>query len=220
MRTSGRALVVATAPAPGRVKTRLAATVGAERAASLAAASLLDTLAACAAAFDECHLALEGDLRDATRGDELVAATSAWHVFAQSPGELGARLAHAHRTAAAAGDGPVVQVGMDTPQITAGLLRAVARRAVAGAAVLGPAVDGGWWVLGLAAADAAPALAGVAMSRPDTGRATRAALAATGLRVRSAAVLRDVDTAADAAYVAATAPGTRFAAEWRQVVAA
>jgi len=165
-------------------------------------------------------LALDGDLGDATRGDELVAATSTWQVFAQSRGELGTRLAHAHRTAAAAGEGPGVQVGMDTPQVTPGLLRAVAGRAVAGTAVLGPAVDGGWWVLGLAVADAAPALTRVPMSRPDTGRATRAALAATGLRVRSAAVLRDVDTAADAGYVAATAPGTRFAAAWRQVVAA
>jgi len=220
MRTPGRALVVAKAPAPGRVKTRLAATVGAERAASLAAAALLDTLADCAAAFDECHLALDGDLGDATRGDELVAATSTWQVFAQSRGEHGTRLAHAHRTAAAAGEGPVVQVGMDTPQVTPGLLRAVAGRAVAGTAVLGPAVDGVWWVLGLAVADAAPALTRVPMSRPDTGRATRAALVATGLRVRSAATLRDVDTAADAAYVAATAPGTRFAAAWRQVVAA
>lgn len=220
MSRPGRALVLAKAPTPGRVKTRLAATVGTDPAATLAAAALLDTVAACASAFDECHLALDGDFRDAVLGAELRAATSAWHVFPQPAGDLGVRLAHAHQTAAAVGGGPVVQVGMDTPQVTPALLRSVAARAVAGTAVLGLAADGGWWVLGLAAADGALVLPRVRMSRPDTGAETRAALTGTGLRVRSVVTLRDVDTAADAAFVADTAPGTRFAAAWREVVAA
>ena len=220
MSSPGRALVLAKAPVPGRVKTRLAATVGDEVAASLAAAALLDTLAVCAAAFAECHLALDGDLGEAVRADSLRAATSGWHLFAQSTGDLGARLAHAHQTVARTGDGAVVQVGMDTPPLTTHLLRAVADRTVAGTAVLGPAADGGWWVLGLADASGARALVDVPMSRPDTGDATRAALVGAGLRVQPAATLRDVDTAEDAAAVAVAAPHTRFAAAWRQVVAA
>lgn len=220
MRQPGRALVLAKAPVPGRVKTRLGATVGDDVAASLATAALLDTLAACAAAFEECHLALDGDLAGTARGDELLAATSGWHVFAQSEGDLGTRLAHAHAVVAATGDGPVVQVGMDTPHVTPALLRAAARRVDVGTAVLGPATDGGWWVLGLVGARGAAALADVPMSTPDTGGATRSALVAAGLRVRSAATLRDVDTAADAAAVAAAAPDTRFAAAWREAVAA
>jgi glycosyltransferase A (GT-A) superfamily protein (DUF2064 family) len=202
------------------VKTRLAAAVGPELAASLAAAALLDTVAACAAAFEECHLALDGDLDDAVDGEALLAATAGWRVFAQSAGELGARLAHAHEVVASAGTDPVVQVGMDTPHVTPALLRAVAQRADAGTAVLGPAVDGGWWVLGLTCARGASALVDVPMSRPDTGHATRSALIGAGLKVRSVASLRDVDTAEDAASVAAAAPGTRFAAAWREVVAA
>ena len=55
-----RALVMAKAPVPGRVKTRLGARVGMEVAAELAAAALLDTIAACRSAFAECHLALDG----------------------------------------------------------------------------------------------------------------------------------------------------------------
>jgi glycosyltransferase A (GT-A) superfamily protein (DUF2064 family) len=214
---TGRGLVLAKAPVPGRVKTRLAATVGDDVAASLAAAALLDTVAACSAAFEECHLALDGDLGAAVGGEALLAATSAWHVFAQSAGDLGARLAHAH--ASVGGDGPVVQVAMDTPQATATMLRAVAERTVAGTAVVGPTVDGGWWVLGLADMDSAGSLVDVEMSRPDTGEATRAALVGTGLRVLSTATLRDVDTAADAAAVASVAPGTRFASVWRREVA-
>ena len=220
MRGTGRALVVAKAPVPGRVKTRLAAAVGTDLAARLAAAALLDTLEACAAAFEECHLALDGDLGEAIRGGALRSATSGWHVFAQSSGDMGARLAHAHETVAAGGHGPVVQVGMDTPQVSAALLASVADRAVAGTAVLGPAVDGGWWVLGLADVRGAGSLVEVEMSTPDTGAATRAALIGAGLRVRSVATLRDVDTVEDAASVAAAVPATRFAAAWRQVVAA
>lgn len=213
---TGRALVLAKAPVPGRVKTRLGASVGAELAADLAAAALLDTLAACAAAFDECHLALEGDLGEARAARDLRAATAGWQVFPQVDGDLGARLAHAHQHVASTAAGPVVQVGMDTPQLTADDLRAVARETVSGTAVLGPALDGGWWVLALPDASAAHVLTGVPMSTPDTHARTADALAGAGLRIRPARTLRDVDTRADAVAVAGMAPRTRFAAAWRR----
>lgn len=214
-----RALVLAKAPVPGLVKTRLGVDVGPVAAATLAAAALLDTLAACAAAFEECHLALDGTFAEAVDGPALVAATAGWQVFAQAGAGLGARLAHAHCHVAAQGSGPVVQVGMDTPQATPEALLAVAAAARPGRAVLGPALDGGWWVLGLDGLDAAaggPALAAVPMSTPSTYEQTREALARAGLEVRAAAALRDVDTVTDAVAVAAAAPGTRFAAAWRR----
>jgi len=208
--------VLAKAPVPGLVKTRLAAEVGVAVAARLAAAALLDTVATCAAAFDECHLALDGDLADAVEGRALLDATAGWHVFAQCDGSLGSRLAHAHEHVAAFGTGPVVQLGMDTPQVTPAGLRAVAAEARAGSAVLGPALDGGWWVLGLADGRGARALVGVPMSTARTHALTRDALAGAGLRVHGTETLRDVDTLADAVAVAAAAPGTRFAAAWRR----
>ena len=55
-------LVVAKAPEPGRVKTRLGADIGMERAAELAAAALLDTLAAGVATGWRGHVSLAGDL--------------------------------------------------------------------------------------------------------------------------------------------------------------
>jgi glycosyltransferase A (GT-A) superfamily protein (DUF2064 family) len=214
--SAGRALVLAKAPVPGRVKTRLGAVVGAELAATLAASALLDTVLACSAAFDECHLALDGELAGAVEGAALAEATADWNVFGQCDGGLGARLADAHRRASGSGGGPVVQIGMDTPQVTAGQLRAVARDAVPGAAVLGPARDGGWWVLALTAAAGAESLAGVPMSTPATHDLTRAALRGAGLRVHPTVPLRDIDTVADAAAVAAAAPHTRFAEVWRR----
>ena len=132
-----RALVVAKAPVPGRVKTRLGAHVGMEAAARLAAAALLDTLATCRAAFTECHLALEGDFADALEANALRRALEGWIVHQQRGHGLGERLARAHVDAA--GTGPTVQVGMDTPQLTTDDLHAVAEAASTGDAVLGPA---------------------------------------------------------------------------------
>jgi glycosyltransferase A (GT-A) superfamily protein (DUF2064 family) len=212
-----RFLVVAKAPHPGQVKTRLGATVGHRVAAEVAAAALLDTLAACrdAAGVGRCHLALAGDLSGAVREPELRAALAGWSVRQQRGTGLAARLAHAHHDV---GAGPVVQVGMDTPQADGPLLRGVAHLLDTHDAVLGPAVDGGWWVLGLRDPAGARVLADVDMSRPTTGRDTRAALESAGLTVAEAAVLLDVDTASDADVVAAEAPQSAFAAAWRGVL--
>lgn len=214
--THVRFLVVAKAPHAGRVKTRLGEEVGHGLAARLAAAALLDTLAACRAAAgpERCHLALAGDLDGAAQEMELRDALAGWTVLPQRGEGLGARLVHAHQDL---GPGPVVQVGMDTPQVDVSLLTAVADRLDSSGAVLGPAVDGGWWVLGLRDPRDAVVLRDVRMSRPTTGRDTRAALQSTGLDVAEAAELRDVDTAADADAVAATVPCSAFARTWSAV---
>jgi len=214
--TNPRALVIAKAPVAGRVKTRLGADVGMVYAAELAAAALLDSLDACAGAFgpESCWLSLAGDLADAVRADELAAAVRRWTVVPQRGRGFGERLVNAHLDAGAE-EGAVVQIGMDTPQVTAAGLTAVADGLGEHDAVLGDAPDGGWWVLGLRRPAAAAALRGVPMSTPTTGADTRAALEGAGLAVGRTTELTDVDTAADAHLVAALAPGGRFAAAWR-----
>lgn len=208
-------LVVAKAPVPGFAKTRLAAHVGDVVAAELAAAALLDTLDALREAFPTVHVSLTGELHGAVRGDEIAAALSRCEVSRQQGEDFAARLAHAHESAGGH-DRLVVQVGMDTPQVTAGILREVV--ALAGddrrAAVLGPATDGGWWVLALRDTSLASALRSVPMSRSDTAVLTERALAEAGASVRRCAELRDVDEVADAEAVAATARRTRFGAVW------
>lgn len=213
----GRLLVVAKAPVPGRVKTRLAATVGDRDAATLAAAALLDTLTACSAAVGphRCHLALAGDLADGVAEDEIRSALHGWSVAEQRGDGLGERLAHAH---AALAPRPVLQIGMDTPQVTPELLGAAMAGLTTYDAVLGPAADGGWWALALRDPRHAAALVDVPMSHPSTGEATHAALARRGLRVGAAPRLRDVDHHADAVAVAESAPTTRFARAWAAVV--
>ena len=65
---------------------------------------------------------------------------------------------------------PVVLIGMDTPQVTPGLLAAAAEPLVSKTAdaTFGMAEDGGFWLLGLREVDPALIL-GVPMSQPDTG---------------------------------------------------
>ncbi|CAN5518024.1 DUF2064 domain-containing protein [soil metagenome] len=211
--TGTRMLVMAKAPVPGLAKTRLAATVGDTAAAAAAAAALLDTLNACSEAVgaESCVLALAGDPADAVAPEEIRAALTGWTVVPQRGDGFDELLAHAHHDA---GDGPVLQVGMDTPQLTGTLLREVAAALASHDCVLGPADDGGWWVLGRHTADVATALLGVAMSTPTTHDDTRAALLARGVSVATAESLRDVDTSEDADHVAGLAPDTRFAHAW------
>lgn len=214
---NAQVLVVAKAPVPGRAKTRLAATVGPALAAELAAAALLDTVRTCTHAFgaDRCRLALAGDLTSATYGDRLAAALDGWWVLPQRGEGFARRLANAHLDVA--DDGPVVQIGMDTPQVTAAGLAALVRDLEDCDAVLADAPDGGWWALGLAEPRHGAHLAAVPMSTPTTGADTRRALVGAGLRVGSGAVLRDVDTADDADVVAGQcADDSVFARVWER----
>ncbi len=194
-------LVIAKEPVPGRVKTRLTPPYSPQEAAALAEASLADTLRA---ALDvPAHrrvLVLDG-----SPGPWL---PPGFEVLPQVAGGLDERLAAAF----GACRGPAVLIGMDTPQVTAELLRPAVEPFAwrTCSAWFGPAADGGFWALGLAEPDPA-LLRGVPMSVPETGRVQRERLLAAGLTVRDLPVLRDVDTAADAEAVAELVPGSRFA---------
>lgn len=214
-------LVVAKAPVAGQAKTRLGATVGQQVAAELAAVALLDTLDACEGAFDEGRrvVALSGDLTCAFRAAELTARLRSWTVVPQRGEDFAERLTLAHRDAAAVLAAPVVQLGTDTPQVSSAQLRDIGARLDSRRcdAVLGPAVDGGWWVLGLADPRWAGGLGDVPMSTSRTDADTRRMLQASGARVTRVSMLRDVDTALDAAAVCLAAPHTRFSRAWREI---
>ncbi|MET7545498.1 DUF2064 domain-containing protein [Streptomyces sp. NPDC005479] len=194
-------LVIAKEPLPGLVKTRLSPPFTPAEAAQLAEAALSDTL--------RTVLSLPARRRvlvlDGRPGPWLPPGIE---VVAQCTGRLDERLAAAFGGCV----GPALLIGMDTPQITtADLTPALSPDAWDGCdAWFGPAADGGFWALGLAAPD--PDLVrGVPMSTPETGAVQRRRLVDAGLTVRDLLPLRDVDTAADAAYVAAAAPHGQFA---------
>jgi uncharacterized protein len=210
---AAQAVVIAKEPVPGRAKTRLSPPFTSAEAALLAEAALADTLAAVAAAPVSRHvLALDG-----APGDWLPAG---FDVIPQRGGGLDERLAAAFADTHATLPLPIVLVGMDTPQVTPRLLADAAGSLVSGEAdaVFGPATDGGFWLLGLRRPDRS-LLAGVPMSRPDTGRQQIDRLTSAGLRVAMAPELTDVDTFREAELVAGAVPGSRFAAAFGQAMA-
>ena len=209
-----KVLLVAKAPDAGQVKTRLGARIGDDAAAGLAAAALLDTIEACRAAGAEGHLSLAGDLDAAVEGEAISAALDGWTISPQRGDTFAERLVHAHHDA---GTGTVVQIGMDTPHVTAAALAAVADGLIDHDAVLAPAVDGGWWALARRDPDVVRHVARVRMSTHTTFADTRRALERAGCRVGDADAMTDVDTVADADLVAVLAPGTRFAQAWLAV---
>jgi uncharacterized protein len=202
-------IVVAKEPVPGQVKTRLCPPCTPRDAAAVAAASLADTLeVAVRSAADRVVLALDG-------------RPGPWcppgiDIVDQGTGSFDRRLTNAW----AAVEGPALQIGMDTPQLTTDDIDdALARLDEDGVdAVLGPALDGGWWSIGLLRPHP-DAFAGVPMSRPDTGARQHARLGALGLRTRWLGARRDVDTWDDAVAVASVAPHTRFAAAVHRLTA-
>jgi rSAM/selenodomain-associated transferase 1 len=192
-------MVMAKAPVPGRVKTRLVPPYTYEQAARIAEAALADTLdAALASGADEVVVALDG-----RPGDWLPAGC---RVFPQRGTQFDQRLASAWLDAG----GPGVQIGMDAPQVRAADLDAALATLADHDAALGVAHDGGWWAIGLRTPDHRVFL-GVPMSRPDTGARQLERLCRLGLTVADLPTLRDVDVAADVAAVAAVVPGSRFA---------
>jgi rSAM/selenodomain-associated transferase 1 len=195
-------IVLAKAPVPGRVKTRLCPPCDPEQAAALAEAALVDTLRSVAATRCERRVLV----LDGAPGPWLPAG---FEVLPQHGNGLDERLAHAFTDIGTGG----VLIGMDTPQVTPARLTAALRALDAPGvdAILGPAVDGGWWALGLRTADPAVFL-GVPMSTRHTGDAQQARLHELRLRTAALSTLRDVDDFDDALAVARTAPGSRFAA--------
>ncbi|WP_028933852.1 TIGR04282 family arsenosugar biosynthesis glycosyltransferase [Pseudonocardia spinosispora] len=217
-------LVLAKSPVAGRAKTRLCPPASPVGAARIAAASLLDTVDAVSAVPGATPMvAWSGELADAQRHDEVVASLAGVVRFEQRGGTLGERIAAAHAEVADRAPGSaVLQIGMDTPQAGSGVLTE-ALRVLGGRfdAVLGPALDGGWWALGLRDPRAAALVASVPTSRDDTGDRTLHALRAAGLTVALLPELRDVDTAEDALAVAGSgSAGRRFAAEVASVLGA
>jgi len=205
-RSSGVALVViAKAPFPGRVKTRLCPPCSLPESALLAEAALRDTLAAVAASgARDRQLALDGE--PGRWG------SSGLRVLPQRGAGLAERLGHALERAG----GPALLIGMDTPQVTAGLLdQAMEALCAPGVdAVLGAARDGGYWAIGMRD-PCKEAFAGVPMSTAVTFAAQRRRLEDLGLRYAQLPALRDVDTIADARAVARANPHTRFAGALR-----
>jgi glycosyltransferase A (GT-A) superfamily protein (DUF2064 family) len=201
-------VVVAKACLPGRVKTRLTPPFNPEEAAQLAAAALDDTLAMVTALPVSRRILFFA-------GAEAPNSAAAFDVVSQPPGSLDERLAWLFDAMRE----PTLLIGMDTPQLTAAHVAPAIGEDEGPDCWFGPADDGGFWALAMRK-PRGDVLRGVPMSRVDTGARQLERLRAAGLEVGMLAKLVDVDTAADAAAVADTAPGTRFSHRYRSLAPA
>ncbi len=185
-------MVFGRVPEAGRVKTRLAASLGAAVAAEVYRALLEHVLAEALASGYPVTLALA----------EPAGPAAAWApppgvgVELQAGGDLGERMAAAFAGRFAAGAGVVVLVGSDAPGLDAALMRRAAAACARVPVVLAPALDGGYALVAQRAPGAA-IFTGVPWSAPDTLAATRARLAALGAAHEELAAVRDIDTGAD-----------------------
>ena len=191
---AGTVIVIAKTPVAGRVKTRLTPPLTPAQASAVAWACLTDTLAAVGrVGAQRCVLLLDGE-------------PGAWipdgfDVIAQRGDSLADRLAAGF----AAVDDDAIVIAMDTPQVDSESL-ATALRALRHShdAVFGPAVDGGFWLLGMRRAiDAAAVFDGIPMSTAATGAAQLERLRSLGLSTLVLERLRDIDTFDDVLAVAA-----------------
>src|SRR5690606_17991513 len=141
---SAHLLVLAKAPRPGRVKTRLCPPCTPEQAAAVALAALHDTLDAVdevpASLVARRTLVLDGD--PGTTVDSTWWPRRGWRLHWQRGVSLGERIGHAFADTVLAGR-PSVLIGMDTPQATGALLSQCVAGLARADAVLGPAADGG-----------------------------------------------------------------------------
>ena len=146
--------VMAKAPRPGLVKTRLAEALGVDAAAALYRAFLHDT-AELANAVRSLRPAMAAALcfSPADAGDEFGFDEGAFDLaIAQRDGDLGARLTGIYEDLFAARHELVVTIGADSPTLPPSLVAGAFDRLEDGAdVVLGPTSDGGYYLVGLRA---------------------------------------------------------------------
>lgn len=197
-------VVIAKECLPGRVKTRMSPPLTPAQASGIAQLSLSRTL-------ETVRHWPVSDRILVMEGTPLARDAAGFRLLPQAGGSLDERLAAICDNVS----GPLLIIGMDTPQVSASHLAPLFTDwASAGSthdAWLGPASDGGFWALALRNPKGS-LIRGVRMSRDTTGAEQLARLAGEGLSTGLLPVLRDMDYFADAVEIAAVIPRTDFAA--------
>ena len=104
-------------PIPGVSKTRLAAVLGAERAALLAGAFLADSASLARQLATREHAALTGFYTPGDAGAAMAVLLPGWALQPQSGGDLGARMGDAVARIFAAGADRALLLGTDAPTL-------------------------------------------------------------------------------------------------------
>lgn len=183
-----RIVVFAKDPQPGKVKTRLASTLGTSRVVAIYQAMVRDLLNML------MRLTTTADIEIHLDTHSIFFEQFAVPKRMQVGNDLGEKLLHSLRTGLEEGAPSVLVIGSDSPELTeAGVLDMIAREA---AVTFGPSPDGGFW--GVQARDTHPGMfADVAWSSGSTLADCVRAAEESGFTVDLAGVCPDIDVLAD-----------------------
>jgi rSAM/selenodomain-associated transferase 1 len=183
--------VFARAPEPGRVKTRLIPVLRAAEAAELYEALLLDTVEVA----ESCARTVVAFTPSGGRGVLARLLGGRRRLLPQGPGDLGERLGRVFEILCGKGQ-RVLAVGSDCPALTAERIRTAAERLGHADVVIGPALDGGYYLIGLRRPQ--PELfRDIPWSTGSVLDVTRSRAQEAGLRVELLETARDLDTPED-----------------------
>lgn len=156
---------------PGKVKTRLASEIGAERAATIHKLFVEVLARRFAAVGDRRVLSFSPPGCEETMRE---VAAGAWRLEPQAAGDLGERMRTFFETSVSGGS-RVVLIGSDSPDMPLEYVHEAFEALATHDVVLGRADDGGYYLLGMAG-QVAPIFSGIAWSTPDVWAQTTAIL--------------------------------------------
>lgn len=186
-------------PERGKVKTRLAAEIGSDRALALYEAMLRDVTAAIGPSTSETDVEFLWAPTPGANGETLRAAFGDYATAMQTGADLTDRLAMAfaerfffHRTR------KIIAIGVDDPSITRALIDHAFALLDSCEYVIGPAEDGGYYLFGCRALSFNPdVFQNIAWGTSSVFAATKARIAALERTVAILPRRYDIDTAAD-----------------------
>lgn len=180
---------------PGYVKTRLAATIGDERAAHVHRACLQALLDRFQCTADRRILAFT----PADKAHYFAQMTGdAWQLRPQAEGDLGARMHDFFTADYLQPEDHVVLIGSDSPNLPVSIVDEAFERLQSSSIVLGPSEDGGFYLIG-ARGSTAPCLDGIAWSTNIVWEQTESCLQSQGYQFEQLPRWFDVDEAEDLA---------------------
>jgi rSAM/selenodomain-associated transferase 1 len=187
-------------PVPGHVKTRLAAELGARRAAELYSAFIADIADRFRGVPAECTLCFCPDSAESRRYFETIAGRD-YGLWPQPGTDLGMRMQRFFEEHVRSADDRVVLIGSDSPTLPRDDVDQAFASLHESECVLGPASDGGFYLIGMRGR-AWPIFAGVEWSTSHVLDQTVERIQACGARLAVLPPWYDVDTPRDLGVLA------------------
>lgn len=196
---------------PGRVKTRLAATIGETAAAEIYRHFLATLIGRLSSAGDQRELSVAAAPPEPNAFRDLTGED--WNITLQAGSDLGERMQNFFEQSFAAGAERVVLIGSDSPTLTANDIEFAFEQLQTSSVVLGPTTDGGYYLVG-AAQSTPPIFREIDWSTPNVWPQTIERLNAAGTNFRELPTVIDVDEHVDLIQLRdelATGAGDEFA---------